>query len=345
MQIIVLLFLCLLLLCAEKALRNSNMPLFSFGKEETLPIRALLAIGIVLRHTSIELFREWGGVIVSVFFFLSGYGLMKSYQQRSIDYLDGFLYKRLSTILVPFLFAVTLWQCYIVIGTRGEYYLEKMGRLIYGDTNIILPTSWFIFAIIIVYLVFYFVARLFRAPNRVETIFVLLMASTIVLTIFMRIRYGFESQWFISTIGIIEGVIVASHEERIKTYLSKHRLTCLMLTLTALLITYGLSLTTPYYHIAVNAVAPLVVYLTVCICGTLKSYILSWIGGISLEIYLVQGMITKLLRMLPIDGFMLVLYSVSLSILFAVLLSRIKIPILSWLNNLHLRSLTSRGHI
>lgn len=102
-----------------------------FSKQATVPLRGLLATGIVLHHLSLRLveaspdcpwiwsqFSFWGAPIVAVFFFLSGYGLMVSLITKGQKYLDGFLKKRLLKIVLPLILcsivfeatSITLWE-------------------------------------------------------------------------------------------------------------------------------------------------------------------------------------------------------------------------------------------
>lgn len=98
--------------------------------EVTLPLRGVLAMGIVIHHISLRVvdaipggmwifpqFQFWGAPIVAVFFFLSGYGLMVSLITKGENYLDGFLKKRLLKIVLPLVLCslgfeattITLW--------------------------------------------------------------------------------------------------------------------------------------------------------------------------------------------------------------------------------------------
>ena len=94
-----------------------------FSKDATLPLRGVLALCIVLHHLSLRLmymipeasffnlseFIKWGEPIVSVFFFMSGYGLIKSFLKKGTNYLDGFLTGRLSKIMIPYIICCVLY--------------------------------------------------------------------------------------------------------------------------------------------------------------------------------------------------------------------------------------------
>ena len=69
-----------------------------FGRGKVFPLKGILAVLIVLHHLTYEIkspllqpFHSWGAPIVSVFFFISGYGLMTSYKNKGKHYLSGFI--------------------------------------------------------------------------------------------------------------------------------------------------------------------------------------------------------------------------------------------------------------
>ena len=107
------LFLSLLFVWLCFAITKSKKQLGTFSVGETLPLRGLLAVGIVLHHisqrviqaapdvTGISQFEYFGAPIVMVFFFMSGYGLMKSLQVKGMAYLDGFFKSRMTKVAFP----------------------------------------------------------------------------------------------------------------------------------------------------------------------------------------------------------------------------------------------------
>ena len=89
------------------------------GVNSTNGLKGLLALGIVFHHlsqwvttgTEFVNFKYMGTYIVSVFFFISGYGLYVQ-NNRKEDYLDNFLSKRLSKILTPFIAISSIYLIY-----------------------------------------------------------------------------------------------------------------------------------------------------------------------------------------------------------------------------------------
>lgn len=104
MDIIILLLITLLIYLLPQNKEYLNV-------KSTSGLRGFLAIGIIFHHLSqwvtsgdeFSNFSYMGTYIVSIFFFLSAYGLYFQNENKK-NYLDNFLVKRLSKILVPFFY-------------------------------------------------------------------------------------------------------------------------------------------------------------------------------------------------------------------------------------------------
>uniref|UniRef100_UPI0025E189D8 acyltransferase family protein n=1 Tax=uncultured Streptococcus sp. TaxID=83427 RepID=UPI0025E189D8 len=112
MDIIILLLITLLIYLLPQNKEYLNV-------KSTSGLRGFLAIGIIFHHLSqwvtsgdeFSNFSYMGTYIVSIFFFLSGYGL---YIQTKVkpDYLTNFFRKRLLKILIPFVFISGIYLIY-----------------------------------------------------------------------------------------------------------------------------------------------------------------------------------------------------------------------------------------
>lgn len=327
-----------LLIAGYKSITEKTIALHQFGKEEVLPIRALLAIGIILCHTGAPVFREWGGVIVSIFFFITGFGLMKSYSLKGNEYLNGFLKKRLFPIIIPFIIASLLWQLYVVL-VLPEYTANHIHMLAEGDPCVILPTSWFIYAILLCYVIFYIVARISISEKKLLIGFLIAIIVESLFAIYLYKRVGFGSQWFISNSGLLEGAFVATFEKKIREYIDKYRVLITILLTICLLVSCFLAISTKIGLIVFNALVPIELLAIVYILGSVNCKTLDFLGSFSLELYLVQGCIITVLKDMEANSIVLTSFSISVSIIFAYLLFRIKTYILSWFKNLNLKNL------
>lgn len=101
---------------------------------------------VLICHVGTTLFGRllypFGGIGVSTFLILSGYGLMESYKQHG---LDGFWRKRLSRVLVPYLIFLLVYCAYRWLA-NGEFPIFNL-------------RYWFVEYIVIWYVLFYFIMK------------------------------------------------------------------------------------------------------------------------------------------------------------------------------------------
>ena len=137
---------------------NGTQILFSpFNVDRTLSLRGILVLLIVLHHLSgvtsfpglspsfrmlVSQFTFFGGGAVSMFFFISGYGLMASLHKKGKIYLDSFYKKRFLKLLPPLLIATCIFicirMCFEHLSAWNICYEMTLG-------NPPLPNSWYMF--------------------------------------------------------------------------------------------------------------------------------------------------------------------------------------------------------
>ncbi len=132
-------------------------------------LQGFIAMAIIIHHLTqivtqygqynrglINIFVNAGVLFTGFFFFCSGYGLMTSVLNKE-DYLDGFLRKRLPTIVVPFF--VCNWLFVAVTFILG--YSAKPLDIITYIFGIVLMNDqmWFIVELAILYIAFYLIFR------------------------------------------------------------------------------------------------------------------------------------------------------------------------------------------
>ncbi len=294
--------------------------------EQTKLLQGAASIAIILHHLTqrvtaygayrkgpVTQFNYMGILFTSVFFFASGYGLIKSVYTKP-DYLMTFLRKRLTSVLVPFfiinLLGVLLFKYYC------NYPMDAalVRRYILG-TYLINSNAWFIIEIVALYLCFYVLFRLIR--NK-DAALVLLCIATVVLIAFAS-RQGHDTDgysrwfkgewWYNSTIVFVAGMLFARFQERLTVFFNRRYAVKLVTVVILFAAAYVLSVYTVnslgYYHLDMSFHArrdeliTLVSQSAVCLLSTLLVLLLSmklsldnralrYLGSISLELYLVH---------------------------------------------------------
>ena len=135
----------------------------SSSLEVTKSLRGIAALGVILHHVSQETaFQKIGAVhgfvnigylFVAVFFFWSGFGLVKSLESKS-DYLNGFMKRRVVKVLViPFYVNVLIFALFhLVLGTQmplAQWITNFLGITLMNDY------AWYPIVAGILYTAFY----------------------------------------------------------------------------------------------------------------------------------------------------------------------------------------------
>ena len=136
------------------------------SKDSTKSLCGIAALFIIFHHIAQEwpfygvtreliFFNDIGFLLVSIFFFTSGYGLTLN-ADRDPGYMEGFGRKRILALLLPFYVANILFALnYIAVGKAS---LPKILFGVLGLTQIN-PNGWFPFVLLLFYLVFCFSRR------------------------------------------------------------------------------------------------------------------------------------------------------------------------------------------
>jgi peptidoglycan/LPS O-acetylase OafA/YrhL len=275
-----------LLFCIKLRRLGDQSKCHNFDVNATLPIRGLLAILIVCHHigqqfsdTPIGIFTSFGMTLVSVFFFISGYGLMISYRKKGKAYLRNFFQHRLSKLLPVFLtltLACVAYSCVL----KHHPLSEITHDLLQGNPP--LPNSWFMYAIIYQYVVFYIACKLSHTQRQCIVISAIV---TLISMVGMDLAH-WGKWWWVSQPSFVIGMIIATCEEGLRKTLAKHTLViagALLLATSRLIRGFVGRLLFPN-------LMPILVLFMVYAYGTTSNRIAHYLGKISLEIYLIQGL-------------------------------------------------------
>lgn len=219
----------------------------------SLPVsKALLgvfAVLIVLHHLSqvlgnLELekgplvaLEQVGVIFVGMFFFFSGYGLIHSRNQKE-NYMDGFLRKRLSGILVPFYFCIVIFVGFALIMQLPMSTMEVVAYL--SGWCLINTHMWYIVEIAFLYLSFFVIFRL--VENTKVGIALMGIVITALIVASMLSGHGPECAsdmwlqgewWFNTTYMFLAGMLLAEYEAGVIDFVKKHYAILLVIALLA----------------------------------------------------------------------------------------------------------------
>lgn len=194
------------------------------GKTHTDALKGFAAVFIVLGHLSLTVnagillpwLRQVGLFAVTVFFALSGYGLVVSYE-RSEYSLKNYWRKRVFTVVLPYAVFTVLYV--IVRLLLGEQVTPASVALSFVNGTPVVKYSWFVETILLYYCAFYAAARL--AGKDTSLLCFLMLLFTVGYVLVMK-KLGFDSFWYNTALSFVIGMRWACRREAIAEALRTH---------------------------------------------------------------------------------------------------------------------------
>lgn len=288
MRLCICIYIILLITLYKK--RNLKRPLKSFSIENTKLLKGLLAISVILHHFSrsiekdmlnpLNLFTDVGVIMVGGFLFISGYGLIDSYQKNKAFYLHSFLQRRLKKIIVPFFISIIIFQILQYSLTSQINILTICNDLSKGETTHLLPNSWYIFMIIYIYISYYLIMK---RKMQLSKKIVLILLSTLLYT-YTIYSLNWEAYWYLSTPLFLLGIIYKRIEKSINQFFNEKIWIVYTIIILVAFLSYPLSPIFRSISLSIFLIVPFLQF-------TFSSRALSFIGKISYEMYLLHGVV------------------------------------------------------
>ena len=160
-----------------------------------------------------------GQLLVAMFLFYSGYGIMESIKKKGNLYVSSIPRKRLLTVLLNFDVAVLIYICIRYL-LGGDLNLEKsvlafIGWESMGNSN------WYIFVIMLAYAITYFSFIIFnsRAVNyRMPCI----VANMILFMSMLLLSYLKESWWYDTILCFGAGLVFSNYKNQFEELMKTH---------------------------------------------------------------------------------------------------------------------------
>jgi len=271
--------------------------------KHTKNLQAIAAIGIIFHHMAqktcapwlntsvirhgLDLFLPIGYLLVSIFFFSSGYGLYKSVHSKE-NYLIGFIGRHFTPIILVSIFS---FVCYFLYGVSSN------------------PYSWYITAILYLYLAFYVAFRFMKNENHS-------IAAILLCTILYCILcdYLVLGGWWINTVGLFTvGIIIAKNEETLYSVFSSKKILLVCIAVVLFIVLFAVSEylnnhlvdCADYTSYTISRITVIIFQFLACLCFItvllvislkvqLHNRILCYVGSMTLDLYLIHGFFVQL---------------------------------------------------
>lgn len=294
----------------------------SFSKEQTLALRGICAMEIVMGHLGIyldaPLLRAISKVdilFVGIFFALSGFGIAYSIENKE-GYLHFFPVKKFAGLFLPAYVAYAMGELVVII----KYDLPEHAKRLYQLPYFLKNVNWFIWELFFFYLLTYFLAKI-KKLRQMHWIMLLLS----ILLIFTGYFAGINENWYGSGICFPLGISYYYYSDWIYEKFLQKRWWCWGLAGTSVMVLFGLGFlllesTQPLpASICKNIVAAMVVFVLIVLLSRVKigNRLSYFLGTISFEIYLYHLVIIGLCRIFVENVFLCALMSIVATILFS----------------------------
>lgn len=272
----------------------------------------------------LDLFVPIGYYCVGIFLLCSGFGLYKSYMQKE-NYLDGFIRKRILPVILAFYSTGLIFL--IVRALMGQK--MKAGQILCYIVGVPQPNpnTWFVIALPLFYLAFYFSFKYIKNKDAalIATCVAVFVYTFIGTTINHNDWFMCGEWWYNSVHFFSLGLIFARFEEKIVANLKKHYKLYLPLTFVLIFVLYWLSaictgVFSYYGQYGFRPHSQVVLFRWICLISqmlascafvffmfmltmkiTIGNKILKFMGGITLEFYLIHGLYVELFGFSFID--------------------------------------------
>lgn len=275
-------------------------------REVSNALKGVCAIMVALGHAlpyQLYIFIP-GAYFVGLFFWFSGYGVMKSYINIP-DYLKHFIMKRVIKCWIPFAIAEVI---FLFICNAGGDWLRSIAFAIIG-VRLSNSSLWYIVEIGIFWCLFYLSYRTIYNLKRYDLIYWIIVY---VLFLVMATKCNIGTYAYQATSCLLCGIIFAKYEEyftrlyrKLKIIRDLSNLGFIVGYITHILISFDIyygrgGTLLPYFKIILTmAMCPLFVMFVSNICEKFsvffKKNIFNKLGAISLEIYLYHYLVIYLI--------------------------------------------------
>lgn len=281
--------------------KELNYCLDYLSLENTNCAKGLLSLCILMHHVarslsnckSLSPFQHIGGMVVAIFFFYSGYGLMIQCLNKP-DYEKNFLSKRTFSILIPYAIVTPLYMW-----IHNASFIEMIQGLYNGFP--VVSNSWFVIHIFLFYIVFWILMVLCNK----KTVF-MISGATLVITCWVWITFKNteSSYWYNCSHLLIIGMLWAVFGEKIINKIRNHYFVSLSCFTALFLLNYFISRQKNgfelYCYRNIMYVLSTMIFLTIIQKISFKNQLISYMGKISFEIYLTHGFVILYLEKLKI---------------------------------------------
>lgn len=223
-------------------------------------------------------------LMVCMFLFYSGYGVLESIKKKGNEYIDNMPKKRILKTLINFDIVVLIYAVlfFIINGylSKKQLLFSLVGWDSFGNSN------WYIFDILILYTITFLSFSIFDKDNKKGV-----LLTTLLSLVFIAFIYGYkDSYWYNTVLAYPFGMCFSLYKEKLDSYYltsnKKFYLTLLISLLTFFIIKkYEFSY--PMSYLLLSIIFCFIIVL-ISMKLEIRSFILKWFGENLFWVYILQ---------------------------------------------------------
>lgn len=221
-----------------------------------------------------------GQLIVTLFLFYSGYGIMESAKKKGSEYVSNMPKKRLLPTLIHFDIAVLIFMVASKYFVTHSFSIKKVGLSLIGwDT--FGNSNWYIFCILILYGIAFLSLKSFKTKR---SVLISMFIGTLLYTIIMS--FYKESYWYNTAFCFVLGSAYSAYKEKIETWINGKEMISFIYLLIIFIIAYKLRKNIIWYDVYTLVFTLIIVIITRKFI--IKNIILEWMGKNLFPMYIFQ---------------------------------------------------------
>lgn len=241
-------------------------------------------------------FSAFGYLSVSVFFFLSGYGL-REVTSKKAHYIQNFPKKKLLPFFYICCFTIFVYFIRDICVGNNISILTLLQSFFFGKT--IVDNGWYLQTQLLFYIIFFLIYKFVKKKKLLTLIFI-----TALYCVFCAASQ-LSTTWYEASFGFPLGVLYSEYKNKINTILFKNKsihlisIFCISIFFIITLFLGNKSLLNEWFRIPIKFISSILfalLSLSIVLLINIKNVITEFLGKISLEIYILQGIFLNIFK-------------------------------------------------
>ena len=247
-----------------------------------------------------------GQLMVVMFLFFSGYGIMESYKKRGKEYVASMPKKRILATLLNFDVAVLSYVALnFLIGksmTINQIFFSFIAWDSVGNSN------WYIFCILLCYLISYFVFILYVRQQPIHSIVFLLTLFVLFIIVVFCLSFLKRSWWYNTMLCFPFGMLYSMMKGKINSLFHANYIKCLSLLVLAFLVFRYIPFSLRGFLYNMESMTFSLIIVLIMMKTELNNKYLIWMGQKLFPLYIYQRLMMSAIYEIPAGKAFIALY-------------------------------------